>query len=159
MGRKAHPTALRLIKGNPTRRPLNAAEPSPPPGRPTPPEHLGPEARAEWERISGDLYAIGVLTLIDRAALAAYCTAYGRWIQAETALTRAREAAGKDEGGGIGSELVHGAMVSPLVRAADGAMRDLMRYAVEFGMTPSARSKVKATPPSNADEEARKYLA
>lgn len=157
MGRKAHPTALRLIKGNPSHRPVNAAEPKPPPAMPTAPEFLAAEARAEWDRIVGDLYAIGVLTLIDRAALAAYCTAYGRWVEAETALGRARVAAEK-EGKGE-SALTNGWRVSPLVHAANTAMRDLMRIAAEFGMTPSARSRVKATPPSNADEEARKYLA
>ena len=39
-------------------------------------------------------YAAGLMTELDRAALAAYCAAYGRWAQAEQAINRM---AAKDE--------------------------------------------------------------
>jgi P27 family predicted phage terminase small subunit len=33
--------------------------------------------------VASELHGMGVLTTIDRAALAAYCQAYGRWVEAE----------------------------------------------------------------------------
>src|SRR5580704_4521684 len=81
-GRRPKPTALKVIEGNPGGRPLNPDEPKPS-GIPSCPRHLNKEARAEWHRISKELVTIGLLTSIDRAALAAYCVAYSRWIEAE----------------------------------------------------------------------------
>ena len=50
---------------------------------PSCPEHLtAPAARGSGGGWRG-LRETGVLTAIDRAALAAYCQAYGRWVEAE----------------------------------------------------------------------------
>jgi phage terminase small subunit len=32
------------------------------------------------------LYELGVITMLDRAVLAGYCQAYGRWVEAERKL-------------------------------------------------------------------------
>jgi P27 family predicted phage terminase small subunit len=45
------------------------------------PDHLSDRARAEWNRISIEQKA--TLTPADAPALAAYCAAYGRWVEAE----------------------------------------------------------------------------
>jgi P27 family predicted phage terminase small subunit len=45
-------------------------------------------AQAEWDRVAKTLHAIGVLTSIDRAALAACCQAYGRWVEAEAQIRK-----------------------------------------------------------------------
>lgn len=49
------------------------------------------------------------------------------------------------------------AIQNSLVRTANKAMADLVRYAAEFGMTLSARSRITAAPPS--DKEADKAAA
>ena len=85
-GRKPKPTALKLIDGNPGKRPIVGHEPRPPASRPTCPAHLSASAKAEWKRLAGALNRIGLLTQVDRAALAAYCQAYGRWVEAEKKL-------------------------------------------------------------------------
>lgn len=86
-----------------------------------------------------------MLTRVDRAALAAYCQAYGRWVEAEQALARMAER----------DPLTHGLMIktsngnaiqNPLVGTANRAMLDMMRCAVEFGMTPSSRTRIEADP-------------
>src|SRR5687768_11007374 len=87
-GRKPTPTNLKLLKGNPGKRPLNEAEPMPAPAIPKPPDHVTGEARKEWFRISKQLHELGLLTEIDRAALAAYCIAWGRWVEAEQNLAK-----------------------------------------------------------------------
>jgi len=85
-GRKPKPTHLKLLEGNPDKRAINGAEPQPARGIPTCPAHLSPPAKAEWKRLAQDLHRIGLLTLVDRGALAAYCQSWGRWVEAERKL-------------------------------------------------------------------------
>lgn len=157
MGTPRKPTALRLLEGNPGRRPLPKREPKPTTGiSAAPPAHLSTEARVEWRRVSKILGAVGLLTGADRAALAAYCQAYGRWVQAEKALARMAER----------DEVTHGIIIktsngnavqSPLVGAANRAMELMLKAATEFGMTPAARTRVEGgdalTPPSTPDQK------
>ena len=51
------------------------------------PAHLNDVARKEWRRLATPLFDAGILTLADRAALAAYCVAYARWVEAEDKLS------------------------------------------------------------------------
>ena len=85
-GRKPVPTAIKLANGNPGKRPLNPREPKPVTSIPTCPAHLMPTAKAEWKRLARYLHDLGVISELDRAALAAYCQAYGRWVEAERRL-------------------------------------------------------------------------
>src|SRR5665213_222100 len=155
-GRKPKPTHLKLVTGNPGKRALNLREPRPVPAIPVPPAELVPEARQEWERVSVELHALGILTGIDRAALAAYCQAYGRWTQAEQAI--ARMAARDELTGGLMIRTTNGnAIQNPLVGTANKAMADMVRYAAEFGMTPSARTRIEAQAPE-PDDPAERYF-
>jgi len=100
------------------------------------------------------LAAQGVLTAPDMAALAVYCQAFARWRSAERALARMRDRDAVTEG--LAIQGAHGNIVSnPLVRTARDAMDGLLKAAAEFGMTPSARSRVKAT---REQEEANPFL-
>jgi len=141
----AKPTALKLIMGNPGKRPINPREPKPENRIPDPPECLTTVAAIEWMRVSEELGALGLLTGLDRAALAAYCQAYGRWVQAESAIA---EMAKRDLlTGGLMIKTSNGnAIQNPLVGTAHKAAADMVRYACEFGMTPSARSRIAAGP-------------
>src|SRR5262249_50272328 len=78
-GPKPTPTALRVLRGNPGRRPLNAREPKAAPATLTPPAWLKGLAVAEWQRIAPVLHRLGILTEVDDIALAAYCQTYARW--------------------------------------------------------------------------------
>ena len=107
------------------------------------PAHLNEIAQAEWARVAPGLVASGILTAVDRSALAAYCQAYARWVQAETAIKRMAE---KDTlTGGLMIKTTNGnAIQNPLVGTANKAASDMIRFASEFGMTPSARSRIEA---------------
>lgn len=151
VGRKPKPTALKLVTGNPGKRALPKNEAIVALAEPTPPPFLCDDAKVEWGRVCSALYAAGLMTDLDRAALAAYCAAYGRWAQAERAINRM---AGKDE---LNSALMiktsnGNAIQNPLVGIANKAKSDMVRYATEFGMTPSARSRVTATSNDNQKE-------
>lgn len=157
-GRKPKPTHLKLITGNPGKRALNKSEPQPTRARPPVPPELNDDAKVEWGRVSKELYSLGLLTGIDRAALAAYCQAYGRWMQAERAI--AKMAAGDLLTGGLLIKTTNGnAIQNPLVGTANKAMGDMVKYAAEFGMTPSARSRIKAEGRQAGEDIADKYLA
>lgn len=154
-GRKPTPTALKLVKGNPGKRALNKREPKLPGARPAPPPFLCADGLREWGRVVETLHTVGLLTHLDAAALGAYCAAYGRWAQAERAL-RALEASGVDP---LVTTTISGNQIqNALVGIANKAAADMVRYAVEFGMTPSARSKVAARDPDAEDDPTKEFF-
>jgi len=141
-GRRPLPTALKLLRGNPGKRRLNAAEPQAPTTRPSCPAHLGPIARKEWFRIIRELETLGIVTPLDRAALAAYCDSWEQWIEATEQIRK------------FGMVIKMGATLiqSPYVTIADKAKTQMRNFLTEFGMTPSSRSRI-AAPKANADED------
>lgn len=140
-GPKTRPTKLKLLTGTARSHRLNPNEPRPRLARPDVPEHLTAAARDEWNRIVDELVGLGILTHLDRGALAAYCQAYGRWSAAETALARMAERDAVSDGLIVRTK--SGNLIqNPLVGAANKAMADMVRYAAEFGLTPSARTRV-----------------
>lgn len=134
-GRKPTPTALKRLAGNPGKRRLPKDEPTPRKAVPRPPAHLSKEAKTEWQRVIKELETLGLVTLLDRAALAAYCQAYGRWVRAEKALAEKGEIVKSPSGYPI---------QNPFLAIANKAWDQMMRVLPEFGMTPSARTRVKA---------------
>ena len=141
------PTKLKILEGNPGKRPLNMNEPQPEAGRPTCPSHLSATARTEWRRIVPELERLGLLTMIDRSALAAYCQAYGRWVQAEKVL-KEKGPLYKTEKGNV--------ITSPMLWVANKAIDQMHRFMVEFGMTPSSRSRISV--PGYLEEDAMSDL-
>ena len=102
---------------------------------PSRPAHLNPPAAAEWRRIAKALQQAGVLTGFDRAALAAYCQAWGRWVEAEEKL-RETPPLIKTPSGYV--------QQSPWIAIANKQLELMGRYMVELGLTPAARSRVAA---------------
>jgi P27 family predicted phage terminase small subunit len=98
------------------------------------PRHLNTIAKAEWRRVMHELANVGLLTVVDRAALAAYCQAWAEWVQAEQELERNGRVLTTDKGY---------AYPSPWVAIRNNALDAMRKFAVEFGMTPSSRSRVK----------------
>lgn len=150
-GRKPQPTKLKLLHGNPGKRPLNALEPIPDPEIPECPDHIRGEARNEWDRISVVLYAQGVLTSIDRAALAGYCLAYGRWYDAEQVLAKTNVVLVSKDTGNM--------YPNPYLHIANKAMEQMHKFLIEFGMTPSSRSRITVTRASDKKDKWSELLA
>ena len=137
------PSTLKRLRGNPGKRPLNENEPKPEGAIPPCPRELSKVAKREWRRISRELYALGLLTRLDRAALAAYCQGWSTWL---TAIQKVR---------------VHGLIVrspsgypmqSPYLAIANQAQKQFRAFMVELGMTPSARANLDPQAPAPADE-------
>ncbi len=62
------------------------------PDRPSYPKWLEPEAKREWRRLAPLTVKLGPLTPLDRAALAAFCTLWARYVTAEPDLTKFTQA-------------------------------------------------------------------
>ena len=134
-GPKPKPTALRRLGGNPGKRGYNHAEPQAPEGVPDCPPHLMDAARDEWDRLVDMLHGMGVVTLVDRAVLAAYCQCYGRWVEAEEKL-QSTPMLLKTATGYV--------QQSPWLSIANKQLELMGRYMAELGLTPAARSRVAA---------------
>jgi P27 family predicted phage terminase small subunit len=157
-GRPPKPTHLKIVGGNPGKSRINTDEPKPIAMIPEPPPELSAEALEEWQKIAPQLLQAGILTVIDRAALATYCQAYGRWVQAERVL---KAMAARDERGFAGLIMTAGngtTIPNPMVLVANKAMGDVMRFAAEFGMTPSGRSRVTKISSDQFVDPAEQYF-
>jgi P27 family predicted phage terminase small subunit len=93
------------------------------------PRHLDSEARKEWRRIAPQLRRYGLLTAVDRSALAAYCACVSLAIKAQHDIAEH----------GI---VLTGGRKNPACTVLKDALQQVRQFAGEFGMTPSSRSKV-----------------
>lgn len=141
-GPKPRPAALKVLAGTRTDR-VNRAGPSPPPGMPDRPDHLDRVALAEWDRVVPLLCEAGILARADGAALAIYCRAFSRWINAcEDVDLNGTEVA--TEAGSYKK--------SPAAEVAVQAEGIMLKVLGEFGMTPSSRSRVAVAGEPPKDE-------
>ena len=134
-GRKPKPTALKILEGNPGKRPLNENEPIPPKGIVKCPSWLEPEAKKEWKRLAPSLEAMGVLTQVDLTAFAGYCQAYARWREAEEFLT---------QHGSIFKTPSGYVQQVPQVSIAQQNLKIMQSFCSEFGLTPATRALIIA---------------
>jgi P27 family predicted phage terminase small subunit len=141
MGRRGpppKPTRIRALEGNPGRRPLNKREPKPRQGIPRCPAWLGPEAKAAWRRMIPELRRMKILTFADGEALAAFCQTYARWRAAEEFLVKHGDVYPiRDEQGRVKCMAQF-----PQVSIARHQLHLLKGFYQEFGMTPSARTRI-----------------
>ena len=141
-GRRPQPTALRRAAGNPGKRARNHDEPVPPPGIPNCPRHLSATANTEWRRLVRSLYDMGVVTTVYRAALAAYCQVWGRWVEVEERLKKTPLLL-KTPSGYI--------QQSPWLAVANRPMELIGKFMAELGITPAARSRIRVSPDALSD--------
>lgn len=147
-GRPRLPSAVKKARGTyiPSRAAQN--EVSFPVTRLNPPDWLSKRALEEWERVVPLLDSVKVLTEPDLIALANYCSAAGVAIQAQEEVNRVGLFAAVIKG----SKMRH---VNPLIKVAQEARAQALRYAIEFGLTPAARSRVVGQPKPAEGEEAK----
>ncbi|TWT30141.1 Phage terminase, small subunit [Blastopirellula retiformator] len=144
-GRKPKPTVLKIREGNPGKRAINKAEPNAPDDVPSCPDFLDEVAQEEWHRIARILSDMGLLSTADRAALAAYCTVYSRWVHAEEQVRKFGTIVKSPDKGFP--------MKSPYLTVADQAMETMRKFLVEFGLTPSSRSRIRVDRKTAADDQ------
>ncbi len=145
-GRLPTPTALKLLRGNPSHRPINPDEPEITVAEPCaqPPKNLTPGAREEWFAQFPILTASRVLTKADIAVFAMYCRYYDMWQvydlemqkKGPYGIMRKRNRKGEEVGDAY-------SFYNPAWVVMNRSALMCNRFAAELGMTPSARSRVK----------------
>jgi P27 family predicted phage terminase small subunit len=143
-GPKPKNPALKILAGNPGRRPVAGGRTR---GRaiakgiPDRPPELTGEAAAEWDRLAPELDACGILAATDRGILSAYCLAvadmlaaraavmeFGRWVSQPVQNAR---------GEVLGSKWVE----HPAVKLLADASRRIERFGAALMLNPAARDR------------------
>ena len=151
-GRPTIPTKLKLLRGNPGRRPIDTTEPEPPVVIPRCPKVLTGEARREWRRITKELEILGLISLLDRAAIAAYCIQWARWVEAEEKIASENAMIFKTPSGYP--------IQTPWLAISNKALELMKAFLTEFGLTAASRTrlKVKIEKPEAAPQGAKRFL-
>jgi phage terminase small subunit len=148
------PTKIRILNGNPSRRPLPANEPQFTPGIPDRPKGMSADARKLWDELVGEMANSGVLRRVDGSALAMLCEDVamldtlrkGLAAQAREITRKAREK----------KQQISGNALTALSRTTEGrrtlsTIRELTAQIIiqrrEFGLTPSSSTRVQASGP------------
>ncbi|MBX3377521.1 MAG: phage terminase small subunit P27 family [Phycisphaeraceae bacterium] len=130
----------------------------PPPGGPVCPDWIDDDAKKVWTELVTILEAMGVLTSADTYSLTRYCQLLARWKRVEMFIQKYGEtytltsAAGK----------VKCVLPFPQVGMAMKLSMALTKLEQEFGLTPSARSRIQVDmrflPPEELTEFEREFL-
>lgn len=119
------------------------------PALPNAPESLTMAAKVEWKRLAQELFEAGLLTNVDRNALANYCEAWADWIDAREHIEKSGKTTITDKGY---------EMQSPWISIANKAAANMLRIAAEFGFTPASRARISVAAPKTPEEEAEERV-
>jgi P27 family predicted phage terminase small subunit len=140
-GRKPLPAGLKILRGNPGKRRINKREPQPVTGAPEPPEFLSGAALAEWQRITPELERLKLLARVDRAALAGYCECWATFVEAVAWMAEnGKVMTVRDDKGNVKY-----VQTVPQFGMAIKALDRVRAFCSEFGLTPSARTRLQVT--------------
>ena len=141
-GRRPLPTAIKILRGNPGKRPLNPNEPTLAAADASfdvPPAELAGDtaAAAEWRRVAPLLRAAGLVSHSERSALTALCQQWSRYLAAHAqviALGMCIESPNRIPA------------TNPYLAVADRALTHCHRLWAELGITPSGRARASKLP-------------
>lgn len=132
------PTPILKARGS-WRAKERGGEPSPALETPSCPSWLKGESRREWQRQCAQLRRLGILAKCDRAMLAAYCAAWGEFVEAQAWV----------EENGFTAVSPNGCRIlEPMVGVRNRAVERLIKLADRFGFSPAARARVRAEKPA-----------
>lgn len=112
------------------------------PVAPEPDAGLDSIARAEWTRVTSAMTENGLITALDSAVLAAYCTNFSRWRRAETAVQRDGEILFSKVRDTHRRVIAEKPVKNPMLSVSESAQRLMSRFADQLGLSPSGRSKL-----------------
>lgn len=148
-GRRPQPTSLKVLRGNPSKTPLNPNEAQPPRATEdfdTPPPELAedPVACAEWRRVAPILRVCGLVSPVERGSLMALCQQWSRYLEAHRKVRELGMIVKKPSGLPV---------VNPYMGVSDHALAQCLRLWQELGLTPSSRSRLSAIPATDLPTE------
>lgn len=156
-GPNKKPNNVHHLHGNPSKKNLQSVVDTLQPEIEIPgcPPHLLKEAKKEWKRITPHLEKYGLISQLDRTALALYCQEWALLHYADSQVKRGMDLAAKKraeaeskgeiyEGGdGLVEVTSNGNMIySPYWVIANKSRRTLDKMLTNFGLSPAARGRV-----------------
>lgn len=154
MAMRPTPSALRKLSGSNLHR-LNPNEPRVYCYRkvesvPTPKAvERDAHAKEHWNFILPDLVANGMVTRTNLAILANYCLAYARVAHAEDEVFENGQWLEEPVFNKAGDHVADRRVVNPMLSLGSKFRQEMLRYGIEFGLTPSSSTRVS----SNVGEE------
>lgn len=163
-GRNAKPKSMHVVQGTfRADRHAGIETPEPPVGTPEPPKPLKGDALAEWKRMIQRLSTSLTLSIVDDAVLYQYAMLFGETeavVRDQAENRRLSDLLKKTVQKLDGTDLVQA--ISNIVELRKGISKQttqlrqqrmaIRQYLVEFGQTPAARTRVKATVDASAKE-------
>jgi P27 family predicted phage terminase small subunit len=128
------PTALKILQGNPGKRPLPQNEPKPAPIAPTCPAWVNSDGKKLWKFLAPKLERLGLLTEIDGGALACCCNEYGTYVELVREIKKKKVRTFTTDNG-------YEAPI-PEISMANKAFVNYKAMITEFGLTPASRSRI-----------------
>ncbi|MFD2704074.1 phage terminase small subunit P27 family [Salibacterium lacus] len=159
-GRPPKPSNLKVLEGNPGKRPLPEDEPNPKPVSPKPPTWLNTDAKKMWKRLEPELESMGLLTVVDGEAFAAACQSYGVWLECEKFFKKKNPETGQRYGRTYEYTNKAGATnitERPEVKIGQKALADFRAFCSEFGLTPASRTRL-STKSGDSEEDPMEQL-
>jgi len=114
------------------------------------PSWLDPTAQTEWRRVAPELERLELLTELDATALAAYCDSYATWRKAMKVLREKGLTFTAKKSGYVGQR--------PEVSIGERAILRMRTFCIEFGMTPSARGRMRLPDETPKEDEFEDFL-
>jgi len=113
------------------------------------------DAKEEWDRIATELNRIGLLTVVDRTALAGYCQSYAQWKDAVAWIKKHGQVYPlKDDKGNVKC-----LQQFPQVGIANQCLKQIRAFCGLFGLDPSSRARLELPSEDEADDFKSKLRA
>ena len=109
-----------------------------------PPDHLSGLALAEWLRVASELHEVNLTTALDTTLLEQYCVMYAQWrgMVAEV-----------DKHGAVQETQTGYSQQTGYFTVAVKLAKEIRDIAKEFGLTPSARSRMRINREEQSEQD------
>jgi P27 family predicted phage terminase small subunit len=116
---------------------------------PEPPDHLDERAKTKFTQVAEMLARHGIMTELDANAIARFAVVWCRWIDAEAEIKKR---------GPVVKTAADNVIQNPFLAVANKCLLQMAQIESEFGLTPSARSRIRMEMPSDTVDPFEEYL-
>lgn len=147
---------MKVLEGNPGKRPLPKHEPKPAPTvkMPNPPAWMNTYGKKAWKRLAPELQRLGLLTVVDIETFSAACQCYGVWVECEKTLKKK----GRTHSYTNKAKETN-TIVRPEVKIGQKALDQFKSYMTEFGLSPASRTRIEVSSPGDEQDPMEALLS
>ena len=149
-GRKKIPSKLKMIKGTYRNGRENPDEPFPDENIPEPPAMISGDALKEWNRITPELHANGLISNLDMALVVMYCKAWERYKKYEKIV---------EEKGELIKTVNGSIQMSPAMWVLNKAWEQVYKSSTEIGLSTQSRARIPAQKAGKKKDPWKKFGA